>query len=573
MIILTLNKPDITNIGKGNVRKRNGRGKGKKTIKQHNSMKKVKELFFGFNDAENFKRKEHKALFAKFFTKTNNLNDLLLSHKYFLIGDKGTGKTALAVYLSNSDYKGFNSKLVYIRETEYQKFVAMKKENQLTLSDYQNIWQVILLLLISKQLENYEKDDVLFSKFSKFRPLKTAIEEFYKKAFSPEIIYALNFVEDSKRAAEILSEYFTVGAEKKTSESFSESRLQINLLYIQKKFETAIESLKLENNHIIFIDGIDIRPRNIDYEEYLECIKGLVNAMWTLNNDFLSNIKGSKGRIKIVVLIRPDIFASLGLQNQNNKIKDNGILLDWRTTYPQYRNSEIFKMIDNILSSQQPELRELGESWDHYFPYQTSSKKRTEDSFVSFLRFSMFKPRDIISMLNILQENFIREEKRTWPIFSESDFLYPDFRHRYGEYLLGEVKDYLSFYHSDQDYELFLKFFEYLNGKLTFDYDVYIEAFEGFADFVERNNIGIPIFFESSDTFLQFLFQLNIICYIDKTIDNDDMYHWCFRERSYANLNPKIKAGVTYQLHYGLNKVFNVGKQVKKRIIQKRKSN
>lgn len=532
-------------------------------------MKKVEDLFFGFNDAENFKRKEYKNLFTKFFTRTTNLTDTLLPHKYFLIGDKGTGKTALAVFLSNTDYKSYKSNLVYIRETEYQKFVSMKKEKHLTLSDYQNIWKVILLLLIAKQIDNEEKQSVLFSRFSQFKPLKEAIEEFYQKAFSPEIIYALNFVEDSKRAAELLHEYFTLHGETNKSESFSESRFQINLLYIQKKFESAICSLKLEYNHIIFIDGIDIRPRNIDYEEYLECIKGLANAMWAINNDFLSNIKDSKGRIKIVLLIRPDIFASLGLQNQNNKIKDNGVLLDWKTTYPKYRDSEIFKMIENILSSQQDKEEDLEKTyWDHYFPYQVLSQKKKEDSFVSFLRFSMFKPRDIISMLNIIQENFKRETERTWPIFCESDFTHPDFRRKYGDYLLGEIKDYLSFYHSDQDYELFLKFFEYLDGKLTFTYDEYIQAYENFADYVERNNIDVPIFFESSDKFLQFIYQLNIICFIDKTIENEDLYHWCFRERSYANLNPKVKYGVTYKLHYGLNKVFNVGKQVQRRTIK-----
>jgi hypothetical protein len=341
-------------------------------------------------------------------------------------------------------------------------------------------------------------------------------------------------------------------------------------LYIQQQFEKAISSLKLEKNHILFIDGIDIRPRNIDYEEYLDCIKGLVNAMWALNNDFLANVKDSKGRIKVVVLIRPDIFASLGLQNLNNKINDNGVLLDWKTTYPLYRKSEIFKMIDNLLSSQQTESNELGVCWDYYFPFTISSKRdKDDDSFIGFLRFSMFRPRDIVSMLNILQDNFKREDKRKWPIFAEDDFSYPDFRHKYAEYLLGEVKDYLSFYHSDQDYDLFLKFFEYLEGKNSFSYDEFLGAYDDFADYVEQNKIDIPIFFETSDKFLQFLFQLNIICYVEQTVDDENMFHWCYRERNYANLNPKVKSGVRYNIHYGLGKVFNVGKKIKTRTIKK----
>ncbi len=534
-------------------------------------MKETESLFLGFNDAENFKRKEHKRMFESFFTRTDDLHELVKPHKYFLLGDKGTGKTALAVYLSNSDFLNTSSSLSYIRETEYLKFVTLKRDKHLSLSDFQDIWKVILLILISKQIENQERDSVLFSKFSKFKPLKDAIGEFYNKAFSPEIIYALNFVEDSKRAAEILHEYFKIGLENTKSESFSESRFQINLLFIQKKFETALNSLNLEKNHIIFIDGIDIRPRNVDYEEYLDCIKGLVSAVWSLNNDFLASIKDSKGRLKVVLLMRPDIFASLSLQNLNNKIADNSVLLDWKTTYPKYRDSDIFKMIDNILNSQQSEFQELGKSWDYYFPYQTNVYNKNEDSFISFLRFSMFKPRDIISMLNILQENFKNETNRKWPIFNETDFTSPEFRNKYSEYLLGEIKDFLAFYHSDKDYELFLKFFEFLNGKTKFNYEEYISAFDDFADFVEKNDIDIPIFFETSDNFLQFMYQLNIVCYIEDTEDSEPFIHWCFRERSYANLNPKIKIGVRYQMHYGLSKAFNIGKRFKTRIIKRKK--
>ena len=38
-------------------------------------------------------------------------------------------------------------------------------------------------------------------------------------------------------------------------------------------------------------DEIDIRPENIPYSEYLECVKGLANAIWSLNNDYFPNIK------------------------------------------------------------------------------------------------------------------------------------------------------------------------------------------------------------------------------------------------------------------------------------------
>ena len=327
----------------------------------------------------------------------------------------------------------------------------------------------VIYLLLSQQIQKGEKESIFDSKFSKFKPLQQAINSFYKSAFSPEIIYALNIIEETKKVAELMQDFFKIHGEEKHHESFTESKFQINLLYIQKKFEEALGSLKLEKNHILFIDGIDIRPRNIDFEDYLECVKGLANAVWTLNNDFFAQIRDSKGRLKVMILVRPDIFSQLGLQNLNNKIRDNGVLLDWGTKYPTYRNSSLFKMADTILNTQQVEFQDVGKCWDYYFPFTNENRKgRKDDSFVSFLRFSMFRPRDIITMMKILQENLKKDSQRKLPIIDDKDFENPLFRAKYSDYLLGEIKDYLAFYHSDADYELFLNPLTAKHGRHTY---------------------------------------------------------------------------------------------------------
>lgn len=535
-------------------------------------MKKFTDLNLGFGDAENYKKRENKELLNRYFIKNDELYSILKPSNYYIIGDKGTGKTAYSLYLANNDFCNTSSYLNHIRETEYVKFIKLKKENHLTLTDYTNIWKVLIYLLISQQIQKREKDTTIFSKFSKFKPLQDAINSFYKSAFTPEIIYALNVIEETKVVAEIMHEFFKISGEDKHNESFTESKFQINLLYIQKKFEIALSSLKLEKNHIQFIDGIDIRPRNIDYEDYLECVKGLANAVWTINNDFFANIKDSKGRIKVMILVRPDIFSQLGLQNLNNKIRDNAVLLDWKTTYPAYRNSSLFKVADNILNSQQIDFKQFGECWDYYFPFTNETRSGyKDDSFISFLRFSMFRPRDIITMMKILQENINCEHQRKLPVIDSLDFESANFRSKYSDYLLGEVKDYLAFYHSDSDYELFLKYFEFHNGKAHFTYDEFMYTYNQFADYIEKNDIDIPAFFESSDKFLQFLYDLNIICYIEDTDDSDTHIHWSYRDRSYSNINPKVKEGVRYSIHYGLQKAFNTGKVFEKRIIKSKR--
>src|SRR6185312_15998553 len=168
---------------------------------------------------------------------------------------------------------------------------------------------------------------------------------------------------------------------------------------------------------------IDIRPDSVSYNDYIECIKGLATATWSINNEYFPNIK-SEGRLRVVLLIRPDIFASLNLQNSNNKIKDNAVLLDWRTNDTDFESSKIFRLADRLLLAQQEEYHETGESWNYYFPYTLLSKNdgKRDPSFIQFLRYSLYRPRDIVTMLDFVRDVHTRNPKSNQYQFKQYDF-------------------------------------------------------------------------------------------------------------------------------------------------------
>lgn len=103
------------------------------------AMKPVSQLAFGFADAENYRRREEKDLFNRIFLRTQELDNLCGRNIFFLIGEKGTGKTAYAVYMSNTLYRNNIVHHKFIRETDYQKFISLKRANNLTLSDYNDV--------------------------------------------------------------------------------------------------------------------------------------------------------------------------------------------------------------------------------------------------------------------------------------------------------------------------------------------------------------------------------------------------------------------------------------------------
>jgi DNA replication protein DnaC len=94
-------------------------------------MLKILDLPLGFSDAENYKRRENKNLLTQIFVRTDSLERICDPSTTFVIGEKGTGKTAYAVYIMNTAYREQRASLRYIRETDYQKFVTLKREHHL----------------------------------------------------------------------------------------------------------------------------------------------------------------------------------------------------------------------------------------------------------------------------------------------------------------------------------------------------------------------------------------------------------------------------------------------------------
>src|SRR5699024_9452104 len=142
---------------------------------------------------------------------------------------------------------------------------------------------------------------------------------------------------------------------------------------------------------------IDVRPNQIPYDEYLECIKGLATACWTLNTELFANVRDSKGQFKVVLLLRPDIFNSLNLQNATNKLADNAVYLEWRTTYTDYPTSNLYKMANKLLAYSQDD-KKIDGIWEQYFnwelPTSNPDKRKNDTAFMEFLKISLSRPRD-----------------------------------------------------------------------------------------------------------------------------------------------------------------------------------
>lgn len=538
-------------------------------------MKNYTELKLGYNDAANYQKRHNKNMFNEIFVKDNNLEKLISPDIYFLIGDKGTGKTAYATYLKNNNYKGIKANVINIAETDYKIFYQLKKEHDLTLTDYTRIWKIIILMYFAKNIDKDEIDSFGLQRTKKFKELREVIDNYYSEGFVPETKTVLKYIQDCSSGLSVNATGKIVSLNAKSEKSNKVERecqaYQNNLLMLENKFTDALSTLKLNNDLFIFFDNADIAHNDISLNDYLEILKGLAGAICQLNNSLLNNLRDSNGFMKVVLLIRPEIFAQLNLHNQANIITDNAVYLTWQTTYANYRNSKLFELSNRIFKygNNMKDIEGTKTYWDLYFPWhcETASPSDEEslpdNSFIEILRNSLCRPRDLITILKIIQT--LEQNNFHGDYFThKSSIDSPEFRRELANYYINEAKDWCLYQYTAKQFETIIYFFDFIKGRIQFTYNEYCSYFDIYAKkAIELESDAISEFLLDRDVFLQLLFDMNFICYVDYDYLNNPYYKFSYREKSFSNLHPKIRLNSNYKIHPAIARGLNVGRTYK----------
>lgn len=111
---------------------------------ERNTMKKIQELQQVKGDAYDYyiAGNEDTDLFEKIFLVDDIVEEICKPDKYFLIGEKGSGKTAYSVYMSKSDKINSFCSISLVENTLYQRFLNMKRQKALELSSFKDVWLI-----------------------------------------------------------------------------------------------------------------------------------------------------------------------------------------------------------------------------------------------------------------------------------------------------------------------------------------------------------------------------------------------------------------------------------------------
>ena len=413
----------------------------------------------GYNEFLEYGQNHFKGVFFEF--PNISINKILDGSIYYILGNKGTGKTMLLKYLE--------SKLLETPSSNFTQFIRFKRDvdteqrNQLKRTavpsnsfdeviekDIPNdptincilAWQVYLIKVIVNRVNETEYGvfDRTTDNWIKLCQLLTLIYGEHKTSYQVNRIVPkmkrgnveLNIASIGKTTLE-----FEWTDSQKNSVSFSSIAKQIIYLY---------ENLQQTDNNIyIFVDELELSlKKNKEYQRDITLIRDLIFAI-----EYLNDIHRSRGfSVYIIAAIRKEVYKNIiskGMEINKTNL-DFGVTISWEQKGGHIRNHPLLKMLEKRIhfSEEQYGLAPSPDIWNTYFTQHIGEQKLPIENYI--LGQTWNKPRDIIRLFSLIQKQF---GKRSF--FDQE--IFESVRQSYSEESWIEFEEVLTSKYSDIEVE------------------------------------------------------------------------------------------------------------------------
>lgn len=470
-------------------------------------------------------------------------NQLFDPNTFYILGAKGSGKTLYAAYMCAEVRRNTISKSHTIDVSDYGKLIAMKTSNHLNFTDYLTMWKVILLQKLLFGLS--EKEISFWGRGKNFKIIQDTISAHFGYDVSDDSFNPITVIDSCSKQTEVTdylnsqldldatlsttsnSFSYKNGSEQKATNTAGKTVEKVVSSYTDtwlrsiNAFKKTLEKISFKYNHFLFIDGLDVRPNDIDTKEYGECIGALVRAVFELNTKVFGNMERKDGHeFKIIALTRTDIFLNSNLVNVTSCINDNCVELDWTySNEKEFRYSKLYKMMNRVLgwdgnSSPMPV--------DTYFGFRLPyPKKRPLQASMYIQRLSRLRPRDIVALLR-----YIQKECKNMGTSNPNSSIFDSYEliSTYAKYYTDQVKSEMMFSYSQAEIKSVFELIKTIRND-SFSERTLKNIFNSYC----AVNPSFSSMFDSHRHFIDVLYSLDIVGWIEKN-GSYTKAHWHYRE-------------------------------------------
>lgn len=358
----------------------------------------------------------------RYFYHTNVVDKLLSGGKAYVIGRKGSGKTAIAQNLiTDFTYDRFSEKLTF-KNFPFEELYKLKDEEYSEPNEYITIWKFVIYSQICK----------LMIKNENIPPeIRKKLESLYQNDVKNSLARTLKNWVSSNFGIQILGNGVDIGIQKEISKNDKPWIEKVDILE-----DFLFENLD-SNKYIIVFDELDEDYKKVLEKKYNERYISLITSLFKAVQDIRG--KFSEYQVYPIIFLRDDIYEIIS-DPDKTKWNDFKYNIEWNEqNIKKLLAFRISKTIDP-----NGEILNFDEAWSKIIHPNTigygDRQSKITDTFSYMIKSTLYRPRDIISYLKYCSEYFLNleNEKYITPnIIRKSD-------KAFSNYLKSEVSDEVS---------------------------------------------------------------------------------------------------------------------------------
>lgn len=472
---------------------------------------------------------------SNYFIDRNYWQELVDGRKFFVIGRKGTGKSAIYNWVEKQakDRSVLVSNLSF-RNFPFEKLLKLSDDNFSKPNQYQSVWRNIILSEICKLIIDDPQKDIshpCFSEISGFVALKfgTELTELHTKVATQTIKKETGlYLQSSQTTAESYSNQSEI------CDGFSNiTQINVRLEHVIRQYLSSINNFKyviqfdqLDDNYTVYIEN----------NEYFQCIISLFKVIYDINQSFYRDSLS----VKVIGYLRTDIFYEINkFDAESARWDDHKLYLSWAIiNRSDWRHPLLMNMLDSRIVNSCSQMSSFQHPFSSLFKEikLKSHNGHPQSVFSYIVRRSFQRPRDVIQFVKKIQECCCNTN-----ILNERTVL--DAEKTYSLWLLTEIaNEFGPLVKSKDSLNEFLRQF----GSKDYSYMDFVELYNGYY----ADKIGI-----NSEDILDLLYRLGILTNVNITKKGKEYFSIIRNEQSSINKNMRI------ELHRGILKGLHISNE------------
>lgn len=344
--------------------------------------------------ANNWKLEAKQENNLKYFFHTREAERILNGDKYYVIGRKGTGKSAISEYiLSKREHNLFAEKLSF-KNFPFNELYSLKNDSYTAPNEYISIWKYIIYsnicrLMVKNQSINQEVRSVLEQLYPS-NPIKS-LSKLIGKWTAKE--FGINVLGSGGKLA--------IG--KKRSE-FSKLSWVERASLLEEIIDENIDNSK----YYIVFDELDEDYRDFLSIEDRNQYKNLITSLFKAVQDVKSYFSDKPNIINPIVFLRDDIYTIIR-DSDKNKWTDFKITTEW----DEYKIKQMLGYRLSKAINPDGEILSFTKVWNLIFinkPVFMGDRQQKRMNIFDFMtRSTQLRPRDYIKYISVCAERTLRD--------------------------------------------------------------------------------------------------------------------------------------------------------------------